>query len=102
MKAANKKKKRINLLLKVAIVAFSVYLVVTLVQLNLTYGKQRERLDELSHAIEEQRLFNEELNARNSNIEKYQEQQARENGMVRDGEEIFLEIPGDGTENSAA
>ena len=40
-------------------------------------------------------FINEDLENKTQNSEEYLEQQARENGMARPGEQIYQEIPGD-------
>ena len=91
MKSAKKKKK--SIFLRIALLAFSVYVVVTLVQLQLEIRDRREELSTKASEIERQRRVNEDLE--NQNTDEALDQQARENGKARPGEQIYQEIPGD-------
>ena len=68
MRAVKKKKK--SIFLRIALLAFSVYVIVMLIQLQLQINKS-------------------------DNYEKYQEQQARKQGLTRPEELILVEVPGD-------
>lgn len=94
MKAERKKKKR-SIFLRVALLAFSVYVVVTLVQLQLELKEKKDQENAILAEIERQERLNEDLQNKLENVDEYLEQQARENGMARPGEQIYQEIPGD-------
>ena len=92
MKSRRKKK---NILLRIAVVAFSIYVIVTLVQLRLEINRmQTEQVDVLKDKITEQKRANENLIRQTENLEEYLEQQAREQGWALPGEVILMEIPG--------
>ncbi len=92
MKSRRKKK---SILLRVAVVAFSIYVIVTLVQLRLEINRmQTEQVDVLKDKITEQKRANENLIRQTENLEEYLEQQAREQGWALPGEVILMEIPG--------
>ena len=93
MKSAKKKQK--SIFLRIALLAFSVYVVVTLVQLQLEIRDRREELSTKASEIERQRRVNEDLENKNQNTDEALDQQARENGKARPGEQIYQEIPGD-------
>lgn len=94
MKAERKKKKR-SIFLRVALLAFSVYVVVTLVQLQLELKEKKDQENAILAEIERQERLNEDLQNKLENVDEYLEQQARENGKARPGEQIYQEIPGD-------
>ena len=92
MKSRRKKK---NILLRIAVVAFSIYVIVTLVQLRLEINRmETEQVDVLKDKITEQKRANENLIRQTENLEEYLEQQAREQGWALPGEVILMEIPG--------
>ncbi|MBE6792754.1 MAG: hypothetical protein E7534_04555 [Ruminococcaceae bacterium] len=92
MKSRRKKK---NILLRIAVVAFSIYVIVTLVQLRLEINRmETEEVDVLKDKIAEQKRANENLRRQTENLEEYLEQQAREQGWALPGEVILMEIPG--------
>ena len=92
MKSRRKKK---NILLRVAVVAFSIYVIVTLVQLRMEINRiETDQIDVLKDKISEQKRANENLERQTENLEEYLEQQAREQGWALPGEVILMEIPG--------
>ncbi|MCI9415309.1 MAG: hypothetical protein HFJ79_09070 [Clostridiales bacterium] len=91
MKAVKKKKK--SIFLRIALLAFSVYVIVTLVQLQLQIGNEQQRLNKLDEDIQRQVSLNEDIQNKTDNYEQYLEQRARERGMARPGEVIYKEIP---------
>jgi hypothetical protein len=93
MKAEKKKKK--SIFLRIALLAFSVYVIVALVSLQVQLNQRRADEAALQNEIERQEHINEDLENKTQNSEEYLEQQARENGMARPGEQIYQEIPGD-------
>lgn len=76
MKSAKKK----SIFLRIALLAFSVYVVVTLVQLQLEIRDRREELSTKASEIERQRRVNEDLENKNQNTDEALDQQARETG----------------------
>ena len=92
MKDVKRKKK--SIFLRIALAAFSVYVVVMLVQLQLEINQKQKRIDELDAAISKQTTQNEDLQYQNDNYETYLENKAREEGMARPGETIYKEVPG--------
>ena len=92
MKSRRKKK---NILRRVAVVAFSIYVIVTLVQLRMEINRiETDQIDVLKDKISEQKRANENLERQTENLEEYLEQQAREQGWALPGEVILMEIPG--------
>ena len=84
MKSRRKKK---NILLRVAVVAFSIYVIVTLVQLRMEINRiETDQIDVLKDKISEQKRANENLERQTENLEEYLEQQAREQGWALPGE----------------
>ncbi len=95
MKSKKAAKRRKSVLLRVAIVAFAVYVVVSMVQLQLQLSNAQERLDKLNEQTAAQEEMNEVLQDQIDNSDAYKEQQARKQGMARPGETILVEIPND-------
>ncbi len=95
MKSKKAAKRRKSVLLRVAVVAFAVYVVVSMVQLQLQLSNAQERLDKLNEQTEAQLESNEVLQDQIDNSDAYKEQQARKQGMARPGETILVEIPND-------
>ena len=95
MKSKKAAKRRKSVLLRVAIVAFAVYVVVSMVQLQLQLSNAQERLDKLNEQTAAQMENNEVLQEQIDNSDAYKEQQARKQGMARPGETILVEIPND-------
>ena len=87
------KPKKKSLLLRIALLALSVYVVVSLVQLQLQLDESQRRLDELNDQVHEQENINLILEDKLENSEEYLEQQARKQGMAKPGETILVEIP---------
>lgn len=95
MKSRKATKRRKSVLLRLAVVAFAVYVVVSMVQLQLQLSNAQERLDKLNEQTAAQVEKNEVLQDQIDNSDAYKEQQARKQGMARPGETILVEIPND-------
>ncbi len=95
MKAKRAAKRKKSIILRVAIVAFSVYVVVSLVQLQLQFNAAQEKLDALNAKTAAQQEINAVLEDQIENSDEYKEQEARKQGMARPGETILVEIPND-------
>ena len=94
MKAAFTKKK--SLFFRIALIALAVYIVVSLIQLNLQLNEKQQVLDDWIHRTEQQQTLNADLQNQGKNYEAYLEQQAREeHKMSKPGETILYETPGD-------
>ena len=87
------KPKKKSLFIRVAVLALSVYVIVSLVQLQLQLDEGQRRLDELNAQFEEQENKNVVLQDKLEGYEEYLEQQARKQGMAKPGETILVEIP---------
>ncbi len=87
------KPKKKSLLLRIALLALSVYVVVSLVQLQLQLDQGQQRLDELNRQLDEQERIKLVLQDKLDGYEDYLEQQARKQGMAKPGETILVEIP---------
>ena len=92
MKTEKRKKK--SIFLRIALLAFSIYVIVMLVQLQMELGARERDLDNLNQAITNQQMMNEEKKNQVADYEDYLDQQAREQGYARPGETIYKEIPG--------
>jgi len=88
------KKRKGNIFLRVALAAFSVYVVAMLVQLHLDIRAKEEQIDALDAAIAEQAAINDILQKQSEDADAYKEQAAREQGFARPGELIIIEVPG--------
>ncbi len=95
MKSKKAAKRRKSVLLRVAVVAFAVYVVVSLVQIQLELNNAQERLDKVNANTAAQLESNEVMKEQIKNSNAYKEQQARKQGMARPGETILVEIPND-------
>lgn len=92
MKADKRKKK--SIFLRIALLAFSVYVIVMLVQLQQELSQQKRDLDAYNQAIKNQEMLNEDLKNQTINNQAYLDQKARDQNMARPGESVYKEIPG--------
>ena len=92
MKNAKGKKK--SIFLRIALLAFSIYVIVMLIQLQMQIEQSNERLVSLDANIAYQKQINGDIKNKVDDYETYSEQQAREQGMAIPGEIIFKETPG--------
>ncbi len=104
MKLTKRAKKKRNWILYIALVAFSLYIVVTIVDRQIRISQAQEELEELNNTIALQEIEIEELKAVSDAIESddldsfadYIERLAREElDYVKSGEIIFINIAGD-------
>ncbi len=93
MKAVKKKKK--SIFLRIALLAFSIYTIVMLIQLQLQISEKKEDIADLEQKIADQQRANEDLQLKNDHYESYLDQEARKQGLSKPGESIYVEIPGD-------
>lgn len=89
MRAAVKKRKKKSIFLRVALAAFSVYVIIMLIQLQLEINNRQKKIAELNTLAEQLSKEIEELEHKNENYEDYLEEKAREN-MARQGETIYI------------
>ena len=82
-----------SIFLRVALLALAVYIVVSLIQLQLQLDQGQEKLDALNSRLQAQLGTNKGLQDQIDNYEAYLEQQARKQGMAKPGETILIEIP---------
>lgn len=94
MRAAVKRRRKKSIFLRIALAAFSIYVVITLVQLQLEISEKQKKIEELAATIDLFQKENGELENLNRNYEESLERKAREQGMARPGETIYIEIPG--------
>lgn len=87
------KPRKKSLLLRIALLALSVYVVISLVQLQLQLNEGRQRLDDLNAQLDKQLDTNVVLQDKLNSYEEYLEQQARKQGLAKPGETILVEIP---------
>ena len=92
MKVDRKRKK--SIFIRLALLAFSIYVIVMLLQLQMELGASQRQLDNYDQEIKNMQLLIDDQKNKMENYESYQEQQARENGQARPGESIYKEIPG--------
>ncbi|MBO5928756.1 MAG: septum formation initiator family protein, partial [Clostridia bacterium] len=86
-------KKKKSVILRVALLAFSVYVIVSMVQLQLQLNRGQEKLDDIKTRYTEAKENNIALQDKLDGYEEYLEQQARKQGLVKPGETVFVEIP---------
>lgn len=98
----NKAKKQKNkyMFLKLALVAFSIYMCVVMVNQQITINKKQQELNNIRHQLEIQQNNNDNLekvlNSDQGETEKYIEKIARESlGLSKPGEKIFIGIAGE-------
>lgn len=94
MKVIKGSKKRGSIVLRVAVVAFSAYMLVMLAQLRLQIGERQKQIDDLQDSIQYQQQQNEDMQSKSDNYQVYLEQHAREQGMAVPGESIYKEAQG--------
>ncbi len=87
------KPRKKSLLLRIALLALSVYVVISLVQLQLQLNEGQQRLDNLNAQLDKQLDTNGVLQDKLNSYEEYLEQQARKQGLAKPGETILVEIP---------
>ncbi len=92
MKAVKKKKK--SIFLRIAFLAFSLYVIITLVQLQMEIGNKKKQLDAVQENILLQQQLNGDLKSKLENPDEYIEQEARDQNMVKPGEIVMQEVPG--------
>lgn len=88
------KRKKKSILLRVALLAFSIYVVVMLAQLQLEIREKQKQIDTLKENIAAQQRVNENLTRQTENLEQYLRQQAYEQGWALPGEIVMIEVPG--------
>ena len=91
--AQTPKKRNRNLILRIALLVFAVYVIVTLIQMQLELNDKQAEIDELSQQAVELSLENEDQQHKLSNPSQYLDQQARDQGYVRPGDDVYKEIP---------
>ena len=92
MRAVKKKK---SIFLRIALLAFSVYVIVMLIQLQFQIVESQKKIDGIDQQIAAYQRINEDLQNKSDNYETYQEQQARKQGLTKPNETIIIEVPGD-------
>ncbi|MBQ3093569.1 MAG: septum formation initiator family protein [Clostridia bacterium] len=85
-----------NVFFRIAVAALLVWVIVSLLQLQIEIREKRSALADLNTQILTQKRINEELADENANDELYLEQQARDKGLAKPGESIYKEVPGNG------
>ncbi len=94
MKVLKSSRKRNSIILRIAVLAFSGYMLVVLAQLRMEIGERQQQLDELQDSIQYQQQQNEDMQSKSDNYQVYLEQHAREQGMAVPGESIYREAQG--------
>jgi cell division protein FtsB len=91
MRAVKQKKK--NIVLRVALAAFAVYVVVQVVSLQIQLRAKQDEVESIQAQIQQQELLNESLKDKVNNYEIYLEEEAREQGYFLPGEQIYQVVP---------
>lgn len=103
-KLSKKTKKRQNWILYIAVIAFSLYIVVTIVDQQIQISNAKAELEELNNTISIQKIKNEELKQVADAVDSddldlfadYIEKVARvEFDYVKPGESVYVNIAGD-------
>lgn len=101
---SKKSRKKCNWILYVAVIAFSLYIVVTIVDQQIQINNAKTELEELNNKISIQKIKNEELKQVADAVDSddmdsfsdYIEKVAREDlDYVKNGEVVFINIAGD-------
>ena len=93
MRAGKMKKKKKNIVLRIAFAAFAVYVVVQVVSLQIQLRAKQQELEMLEAAAHRQELVNEALQDKVENHETYLEEEARNQGYSLPGEQIYKVVP---------
>lgn len=99
MKVIKSKKQKSSFLLRVAICAFSVYILAALVNQQVQIAQKSQELEELSRKIQVVEVQNDDirhvLEDSENQTDEYVEQYVRkELGYVKPGERVFVNIAG--------
>ncbi len=103
-KVSKRTRKRRNWILYIAVIAFSLYIVVTIIDQQIQITAAKAELEELNDKISIQEIKNEELKKVADAVDKddldsfsdYIEKVAREDlDYVKNGEIVFINIAGD-------
>ena len=82
-----------NMFLRVALVALAVYIIVSLIQLQLQLDDGQQQLNELDGQLASSAGLLQELQEQSDNYPLYLEQRAREQGMSNAGESVYYVVP---------
>ncbi len=99
MRVVKSRKKGKNIFLKLAVLAFCAYVIVTLVNQQVQISQKREVLDSLNQQISMQNIKNEQMKRVVESSEEenqtYIERVARESlDFAKQGERVFINIAG--------
>ena len=96
MEEVKKRKVKRSTLLRISLAAFLVYVVATLISLQVQINEQREELEDIQQQIMIKEITNENMDAAlESGDEAYIEQVAREElDYAKPGERIFINVSG--------
>lgn len=89
-----KLKDKQNVFFRIALAALLVWVIVSLLQLQIEINGKRDDLADIQAQIVAQERINEDLANDSVNEDLYLEQQARNKGLAKPGEIIFKEVPG--------
>lgn len=95
MGKARRNKKSKNIVLRVAVVALSVYMVVSIGITASEIVAREKVLADTERKAAEQEALNETLEKQVENAPAALEQKAREQGMLKQGETMYIEIAND-------
>lgn len=90
---AKTQKVKKSILLRIAIIVFILYALTTLLNLQRQINQQQAIIDEKKAQVVELKRLNEDLQNKVKNNDLYLDQQAREQGYVNPGADVFKEIP---------
>ncbi|HIU31891.1 MAG TPA: septum formation initiator family protein [Candidatus Caccousia avistercoris] len=99
MRVIQPKKQKTSLLLKIAVFAFSVYMIAALVNQQVQISEKSRQLEEIQEQLQVQEIRNEEIRRAISDnavqTDEYIERYAREElDYAKPGERIFVNIAG--------
>lgn len=86
-------KKKKNIFLRVACAAFAVYVVVQVISLQIQLHNKREELAANEAEIHRLELLNESSQEKQNNSDVYLEEEAYDQGYIKQGEQVYVVVP---------
>lgn len=95
VRKAKPQKKKKNIILRIAIAAFSVYAIIAALSGVIQLINKENYYEQLAEEIRNQEVINESLKEKSENSEIYLEEEARDQGYVLPGEQVYQPVPGE-------
>ena len=81
--------------MRIAIAAFSVYAIIAALSGVIQLINKENYYEQLAEEIRNQEVINESLKEKSENSEIYLEEEARDQGYVLPGEQVYQPVPGE-------